>query len=322
MQYTICNEIENALFFTLDTVRSCGIGYNGTELYWIKDYHGEPIDADKIDEQRNIWRKMFQEGNQPEQCKHCHLLLTKDWEQNKKFNLLVIAHRTKCSCNCIYCHFRWKKRLWNTREAYNIMPVLNDLEEKNLLADDLHISVSGGECTEYPDNEFEDIANFVLKKKCKMSVYSSGINFSPTLAKCLNAGLCDLVISVDSGTRYVYEKIKRVRHFGDVWKNIKKYAEAATPDGIYGRMTVKYVIVYGMNSSQKAFHNFIKQCRKAKVKHIRIAVEYNWWNRHKDSEIPPRIISLVKYIQNFNDEFSIEPTEFGTTLFEIANKQS
>ena len=31
MQYTICNEIENALFFTLDTVRSCGIGYNVTE---------------------------------------------------------------------------------------------------------------------------------------------------------------------------------------------------------------------------------------------------------------------------------------------------
>ena len=50
MKYTICNEIEHALFFILDTVRSCGIGYNGTELYWIKDYNGELIDEKKIEE--------------------------------------------------------------------------------------------------------------------------------------------------------------------------------------------------------------------------------------------------------------------------------
>lgn len=322
MKYTICNEIEHALFFILDTVRSCGIGYNGTELYWIKDYNGELIDEKKIEEQRKIWRQLFLEGNPPEQCKNCHLLLNKDWKQDGKFNLIVVAHRTKCSCNCIYCNFKYKKEYWNTRETYNIMPVLEDLERRNLLTDDLHISVSGGECTEYPNNEFEDIAAFVIKKQCKMSVYSSGINFSPTLAKCLNQGLCDLVISADSGSKEVYEKIKRVKKFDNVWNNIKKYSEAAVSDGgIYGRMTVKYVIVDGLNNTQKAFYDFIKKCREAKIKLIRIAVEYNWWTAHKNEPMPPRLIKLVKYIQKFNKEFSIEPTEFGIALFKIADSQ-
>lgn len=322
MKYTICNEIEHALFFILDTVRSCGIGYNGTELYWQKNYNGELIDIEKIEKKRKKWRKMFLDGKPPKQCRNCHLLLNKDWEQDGKFNLIVIAHRTKCSCNCMYCNFRYKKEFWNTRKSYNIIPVLQDLENRNLLTDDLHISVSGGECTEYPDNEFENIADFVLKKRCKMSVYSSGINYSQTLAKCLHEGLCDLVISVDSGTKEIYEKIKRVKHFTDVWRNIKKYAEKAVSDGgIYGRMTVKYVIVPGINNTQKAFYDFIKQCRKAKIKHIRIAVEYNWWNENKDNPMPARLISLVKYIQKFNKEFSIEPTEFGIALFKIANKQ-
>ena len=155
-----------------------------------------------------------------------------------------------------------------------------------------------------------------------MSVYSSGINFSPTLAKCLNQGLCDLVISADSGSKEVYEKIKRVKKFDNVWNNIKKYSEAAVSDGgIYGRMTVKYVIVDGLNNTQKAFYDFIKKCREAKIKHIRIAVEYNWWTAHKNEPMPPRLIKLVKYIQKFNKEFSIEPTEFGIALFKIADSQ-
>ncbi len=318
MQYKICNEIEHALFFILDTVRSCGIGYNGTELYWQKNYNGELIDEKKINRQRKKWRKMFLAGNPPEQCKNCHLILDKDWKQDGKFNLIVVAHRTKCSCNCMYCNFRYKKKYWNTRPSYNIMPVLEDLEKRNLLTDDLHISVSGGECTEYPDKEFEKIANFVIKKQCRMSVYSSGIKYSKTLAKCLSQGLCDLVISVDSGTKEIYETIKRVKHFDDVWNNITKYAAAAVPDGtIYGRMTVKYVIVNGVNNTQKAFYDFIKKCRGAKIKHIRIAVEYNWWNENKDKPMPSRLIKLVQYIKKFGKEFSIEPTEFGFTLFDI-----
>ena len=249
--------------------------------------------------------------------------MTKDWKQDGKFNLIVIAHRSNCSCNCIYCNFSKDKNYWNNRESYNIVPVLEDLRDRNLLAENLMISICGGECTEYPNNEFENIMEFIIKQKCKLWINSSGFNYSPLISKCLSLSLLDITISVDAGTKEVYEKIKRVKKFDDVWNNIAEYQRNAVLDagGYYGRMTVKFVIVPGINNTQKHLYDFIKKCREAKIKYIRIAVEYNWWTENKHKEMPKNLIKLVKYIQKFNQEFSIEPVEFAIRLFQIADSK-
>lgn len=323
MKYTICNEIEHSLFFTQDTLRSCGIGYNGTEFFWEEKYNGELIDIDKINKKREEWRARFLQGTQPEQCKKCHLLIDKEWSQDGRFNTILIANRTKCSCNCFYCNFTKDKNYWNNRETYNIYPVIEDLENRQLLTDNLHISVAGGECTEYPNGEFDKIVNFVLNKNCYLSAYSSGINFSDILKKCLAKGHCDICISADAGTKDVYEKIKQVKKFDEVWAHIKEYANAQLPNRVdMGRMIVKYVIVNGINDTKEAFDAFISKCIESNVKHIRIAIEYNWWTENKNLPLPSNLINLIKYIQTFSKDFAVEPVEFAIAAFKIADSQN
>lgn len=328
MKYIGCDAVESSLYFTLDSVRSCGMGYNDTEWYWYKNYNGELIDIDLIKEKRAKWRETFKSGHLIDQCKNCIHLIEKDFEENPKISIILIAHRTACSCNCYYCAFNespeWKHKM-NTRETYDIMPVLFDLKEKDLLSDDLLLSIAGGECTEYPNHEFERIVQFAYFYNYKMDIFSSGFNYSKPIEKMLNKGLANIVISVDSGTKETYEKIKRVKKYEQVWENIKNYSENCLQDGRFGQVTLKYVICKDINDNNCEFDKFIEKCKDCNVKNVRISLEYNYWNNelskkiNNGEDIPEKLLNFVKYIRSFdgNCDISIQPTEFAGNLYNI-----
>lgn len=327
MKYIGCDAVESSLYFTMDTVRSCGMGYNDTEWYWYKDYHGELIDPDLIKKKREQWRETFKSGKLIDQCKNCIHLIERDFEENPKINVLLIAHRTACSCCCYYCSFSknpdWKRKM-NTRKAYDIMPVILDLQDKNLLSDKLLISVAGGECTEYPDYEFERLVQFAYFYNYKMDIFSSGFNYSKHIEKMLNKGLANIVISVDSGTKETYEKIKRVKKYEQVWENIKNYSANCTPNDRFGQVTLKYVICKGVNDNKNEFDKFLEKCKDCGVKHVRIALEYDYWNNELKPQIESgdsisnNLLEFVKYVRSFDEsccDISILPTEFAGNLF-------
>lgn len=339
MKYIGCDAVESSLYFTLDTVRSCGMGYNDTEWYWYKNYNGELINPDIIKQKREQWRETFKSGKLIDQCKNCIHLIEKDFEENPKISIILIAHRTACSCCCYYCSFskdpEWKRKM-NTRKSYDILPVLLDLKAKDLLSDNLLLSIAGGECTEYPDYEFERLVQFAYFHGYKMDIYSSGFNYSAHIEKMLKDGLANIVISVDSGTKETYEKIKRVKKYEQVWENIKNYSYKSrinTPrknelqnqndcSDRFGQVTLKYVICKDVNDNNEEFDKFIEKCEECKIKNVRIALEYDWWNNEIKSAcekgtIPTKLIDFVNHIRSFDESCGIliQPTEFAGNLF-------
>ena len=118
-----------------------------------------------------------------------------------------------------------------------------------------HFIIGGGECAEYPKEELKWLIDFVFSINGSIEFLSAGIT------KALEKGETKLKVSVDAGYKKTWEKIKRVKGFDNVWNNLKKYikAEKKNPNA---HVTIKYIIIPGINDNLKEVKEFIKRALK------------------------------------------------------------
>ncbi len=306
MKYVSCINIESGLVFLNNAVKPCA---PGKEIFFMSDYKGEFLDVDKYLEVRNKYRNMFRSGQPPCQCQGCPCLQEKDWDDDNYVRYVGLNNHTKCSCNCVYCIFADDKKYWNNLKTYEIFPVLQDLAKRNLLKDTT-IEVAGGECTEYKNKELERILDFVLENKFWLHLYSSGMFYSRAVETALNKSVANIIISVDSGTKETYKKIKRVNAHDKVWKNIANYIKKANIDESTnkGYVILKYIIFPGYNDTLAECSAFIEKCKQVNCKSIRISVEYDWFNENKGN-IPLHIYELLDFFNKYTNDFKMEYIE-------------
>ena len=310
MRYTSCFLLEHAMAFGRNNVKPCTClqGYN---LCWVKEYHGQPFDADAYLKLRQKYVDLLKKGIVPETCAGCANLEERDWSDEPGIEFIVVGNETKCSCDCFYCWFSEDKEYFNNFKSYNIMPILNSLKEKNLLKN-LTIDVVGGECTEYKQGELEEIVNFILSDdNYFIHFFSSGMFYSELIAKVMSASKANIVVSVDSGTKETYEKIKRVKSFDKVWENMAKYSQAGVKDEFCqkGYVVLKYIIIPGINDNPEEFKAFVQKAKESGCVWIRISMEYQWWLANSDKPIPKHLFELLDLVETYRDDFKIEYVE-------------
>ena len=108
--------------------------------------------------------------------------------------------------------------------------------------------------------------------------------------------LAKLKVSVDAGTKKVYEQIKRVKGYDAVWKNLKKYIEASRKNP-NAEVTIKYIIIPGINDNIKEAKEFIKRCNKLKCEKVEINVEFFWMNENYDKAISDNLKEVLMFFQ-------------------------
>lgn len=307
MKYLSCLLLESGMAFGRNDVKPCTPGY---KIYWARKYKGEPFDADKYLALRNKYVEMMKKGKIPKQCVGCSNLEEKDWPDEPGVEFIVVGNETKCSCNCYYCWFSKKKGYYNNFKSYDIMPILNALKEKNLLRHTT-FDIVGGECTEYPKEKLDNLINFAIKNDYWLHFFSSGIFYSESIAEAMHKSKANIVVSIDSGTKKTYEKIKRIKAFDKVWKNMKKYAQAGTQDSFCkkGYVILKYIIIPGVNDNLTELKKFAQRAKKSGCKWIRIAVEYNWWNENNQKPMPKNLWQLLDFTEECKKDFHIDYIE-------------
>lgn len=317
MKYVSCRSIEYGVVFLANSIKPCA---PGKEIFFASDYNGELLDTDAYLEAREKYRNMFKSGELPNQCKDCGCLEEKEWPENSPISYIGVNNRTKCSCNCFYCTFAEEKEYWNTLKTYNILPILQDLTDKKIVQG-ATLDIAGGECTEYDNNELEDIVEFALENKFWLHLFSSGIRYSKAVEEVLNKGIANIIISVDSGTRETYKKIKRVDCHDKVWGNIQNYIKAATINEscTKGYVILKYIIVPGVNDNINECRAFIEKCKQVGCKYIRLSVEYDWFNKNKGN-IPPHIYELTEFFDSYDKEFILEYIEDAVNLKQLCSQ--
>ncbi len=301
-----CRFLNHGLFISFDHFRHCHLCVHAPDSRCsnrIVDYNGpkDKIDWNLIFETKEKLAKQMEIGNFPDFCKGCSWIEEIEEqnfiEDNKRYiDIVWIAHFNHCNSKCTYCYINEQDFL---SKGYDLVPLFKTMFEKDLYdIENGDISFGFGEPTLLP--AFDKLIKLLKKNGIKkFAIYTNGIKYSNTIGDALASSDTEMyiVVSMDSGTRETYKKIKKVDKFNDVCKNIKKYVQKATKYRA-DQFEVKFIIVPGINDTIDEVKSWYDLCvNKLGVKALSFDIEEHWYIENKDN-IPAHIYDLCKYVKN------------------------
>ena len=301
-KFISCDWLEHGIIFDhKNIVRVCCSQCNegGGKPILLGNYQGELIDWDELFRLKNEMRQVQHSGETYSKCKGCILLREDEWDNENYINMLLLTHWINCNCKCIYCPAIRDEELKEVNKHYNILPVLQDMCDRKILDKHAYISIAGGESTIYP--EFEDMLHLLLDYGCDdILINSSGIKYSPAIAKGLSEHRLQLVISVDAGTRETYEKIKLVKTYDTVCENLRNYAIAQGENKYF--LCSKFIIVPEYNDFEKEIELWLKKTRELGIKQVAIDVDWRWVQKNLNNlKNDRRLYELILFAKHIAD---------------------
>ncbi len=297
MAYLSCEYVENAVCFLQDSVMICcyslSIGYDG--LCISDHYFGQEIDWEKVIEIKQKFRDKFSRNDIPKGCSECPRLKVRDWKNSDKFNYILINHWNNCNLKCIYCYTRDRKKEFKKEKPYKIIPALKDAVKNKLLTPDCWIDITGGEPALL--KEFPDLLKFILENTTAIAlVNTAGLNYSKWIRKGLEMGRVSPTISLDSGTRETYKKIKRVDCFNKVIRNIQKYKKDL--DIVNNSLlSLKYIFIPGVNDNITELQNWLNLTGDLGVTNLKLEIEHEWYVKNR--YVPDYIKEFIEVVKDY-----------------------
>lgn len=276
----------------------CYLSHKGKgNAYIKKNYFGEKINWKKFFKIRNKYRKIQQKGKTIPECEGCVFLKEKYWNQEDYVDSIIFDHFTGCNCNCVYCYTEDDKKQYNSLKSYNVLPIIKEMLEKDILKPGGAIGFGGGEPTIL--DEFEELVSILLDKGfTNIRVPSSGIKYSKIIEKGINKGQLYLVVSIDSGTKETYKKIKQLDKYETVTENLKKYAKAQTKTGF---VISKYIIIPTVNDTKEEIDEWLNFNKENNILSIVIDIENSWLEKVMAQEYK-HIFELISYVKEKSEE--------------------
>lgn len=323
MKYKSCNLIKHGLCFFCGDLVSCCFSPNdqvegGHPPILIPNYKGELISRDYLFKKIKEYDTIFKNGECPKECLNCYHIEEKDWSDEEYINSITITHFSECNADCIYCTNNLKKEE-RTNDKYDILPVLKNLKEQNIIRQGVELHIGGGEFTIY--KEFDDILDeFAISGFAKVYIPTNAIKYSEKLNIAIKKGHVSIIISLDSGCRRTYRKIKRIDAFNTVVKNLKAYAS----EGIKrGEISLKYIVIPSINDNIKEFKKFLKTAKEIGIEHIILDIDARY-ARELNHKIENILINIVKDFEKIAKEkgFSTETYSFFTQCNRMKEKRN
>lgn len=305
MKYKCCNALLHNLTIQPDKINFC-CSSNGDELRFLDEYNGESIKIEDYEQKIIYYLEKFKKNDIPKPCLNCEHCYEDDWDEKIGLTLLSIASETKCNCDCFYCvqskGDRNTRNWLNQREGWDIKPLIRNLYNNNLIWPRCIYIIGGGEPTLLPNNDLEYFLYIGLLTKSHIVILSNGIIFNKHISRLISITDLEMKISVDAGTKETFEKIKRVKEFNTVWKNLKKYAKAAK-NNPQGKVVIQYILIPGINDNMKEISAFTKKCLNIGFNNteIEIAIEYDWYEENKDKPISKELKDAILYFKSLKN---------------------
>ena len=300
-EYVSCDLIEHGLDFFTDSINFCcripptDKGYKKI----LEHYYGELIDWDNFFKIKRGYREQMKRGDIVPECKNCIYLQKKKWDNEDYISFINFNNWTICNEHCVYCWLNDADRPHQTQ--YNVYPAIKDMADRGYLRKGGHITIAGGEPSVAP--EFDDLIRlFIDHDLSSIRVLTNATKYSSVVEQGIKEGRVNIVVSVDSGTRETFIKVKRYDFFDKVWENVKKYASVQPQND---RVKTKFILIPGLNDTKEEIDAWIQKSIDAGVKHVAFDVEMMWYNEHKDN-LPQNVIDTAKYALNLIKEKKLE----------------
>ncbi len=289
-KYISCDLIEHGMDFFTDSINFCcriPPSDNGYKKI-LDNYYGELINWKEFFSIKKKYREQMKKGNIVPECINCIYLQEKEWDSEDYISFINFNNWTICNEHCIYCWLNDSDRIH--QKQYNVYPAIKDMTEKGYLRKGGNITIAGGEPCSAP--EFDDLLDLFIKNDLSsIRVLTNATKYSKVVERGIQEGRVNIVVSVDSGTRDTFIKIKRFDFYDKVWQNIKTYASVQPfPD----RVKTKFILIPDVNDTKEEISAWIKNSIEAGVKHLAFDVEMIWYNKNQNN-IPSHIYDMVKY---------------------------
>ncbi len=294
LSYESCELLEHGLHLHMTGVKHCCMNFHSAgginEIMCSVDDLAE--NYQKIFNLKRKYKNQLKKGHPIQACSGCGALKTKVWDNNDYFNHIIFETNFNCNAKCIYCINEEKaKKLYDFSQFY-VLDIFTKFVNEGILVAGGLIEFGGGEPT--LNTEFEGLVNLFLDNSFPLlKIHTSGIKYSPAIERCLSEGKGDVIISVDSGSREIYEKIKRVHSFDIVWDNLRRYAAAQKHS--YRQVKAKYIFLPGINTTEKEVDNFLSNVVDVGIKSVRFDIEYSWYQRFKNNKEAMKILLSILY---------------------------
>ena len=323
MKINSCNWITHGMNFEPGHIEMCCLRCHvgGGNIIFKPNYQGELLDWNEIFELKQKYIDENKRGEINPKCEGCFNLWEKDWdEENHYFNYLHFNHWTHCNCKCIYCFTDYNKEYFNSQRYYNVLPVIKDMFAKNLFKPGGEITFAGGEPTIL--DEFEELLDLLVENKVpKIIIHSSGIKYSPAIARGIQAGIVDVVLSLDAGCSETYKKIKNVNAYNKVVENVKKYAEAENKE-IPPKVATKYIMMPEINDNIEEVEKWLTMTYESGVRSIVIDIEHEWFKGQREKQAFPQYCrDILYYIHERAYELGLQITLYNSARYFINNEQ-
>lgn len=302
-QYKSCHLLEHGIYFYYDSIQVCCFltGKLGTPFWLKRDYKGTKIDWDALCDQMREIREKNKQGIVDPHCEGCFNLKEDWWDTDEYFSYFYLSHWTRCNCNCNYCYTEENKKYFNSLKEYKMMPILQEMLERKLLRYNGYLAYGGGEpaCLD----EFDDITELFLENNVRSIVTNtSGIKPVKSILKGIPTGRLDVTISVDCADRETYKKIKQIDAYDRVMETLKLYTAAQTENKTLVRS--KYIIIPGLNDSEKEIEKWLTQSCEIGLKQVCIDIEGKWYIPRKQN-VPDHIANLIAYVEKRTKELDL-----------------
>ena len=292
-KYVSCDLIEHGLDFFTDSINFCcripptDNGYKKI----LDNYYGEKIDWKNFFKIKRSYRNQMKKGQIIPECKGCVYLQEKEWDNEDYISFINFNNWTICNEHCVYCWLNDADR--PHQKQYNVFPALKDMAEKGFLRKGGHITIAGGEPCVAP--EFNDLIGLFLEYDLKpIRVLTNATVYSEVVKNAIQKGNLNIVVSVDSGTKETFIKVKRRDFYDKVWENIASYASVQPQSD---RVKTKFIVIPNLNDTKEEIDAWINKSIEAGVKHLTIDLEMMFYDKNKEN-IPNSIYDLFEYAIN------------------------
>ena len=298
-KYISCDLIEHGIDFFSNSINFCcriPPNFNGYKAI-VPDYHGEILNWKKFFEIKRKYRDMAKKGILQPECEGCFYLQEKEWDRDDYISFINFNNWNVCNEHCIYCNLNDTVQ----PKQYNVYPAVKDLAEKGFLRKGGHITIAGGEPSVAP--EFDDLIELFLNLDMDtIRVLTNATRYSNVVERGISEGKVNIVVSVDSGTRETFIKVKKFDFYDKVWENLEKYAKVQPNND---RVKSKFILIPGVNDNKNEIDCWLKKSIESQIKYVAFDLELNWFAQNQH-DLPKELFCNVEYVLNKVKEYGLE----------------
>ena len=311
-----CRYINESLIFDYkNSVKLCPYSDFGTI---IPDYNGIWFDIEKLKKIKSESINIINSIDCPNICKNCEYYKDNKRKDNNSIKYLYLSNWKNCYLNCSYCDFPKEEDLIKASH-YDVFQSIKQLIDSQLIDTNTTIIFDCGDATIHP--EFDKILYYFINYEMKKIIINTpAMRYCESISEAIAKNVAEVIIPLDSGCPYIYEKIKGSNKFDIVINNLKRYLAFEEPSE--KRVILKYTILKGINDNQKEILDWFMLARDLGIKRLTIDIDKKWYNQIKNS-IPQYLKELVIFINKISqyNEIGIDFCDRTNFIYNTINKK-